>query len=497
MKDFALLYVRVSSKHQKEEGYSLDAQEKLGMEYAEKKGLKVKKLWKVFESAWRKERKAFNAMVNYAKKHSEVKHIIFDVTDRMTRNDFDKLKIIELIREFGKIIHFSRTRKIIDKNSNSEDEFMLDIEVAVAKKWSNDISRKAKMGMREKAEQGFYPSTAPIGYRNNRLTHLIDVDEEKASYIKKAFELMATGTYSLTMLSERLYSEGLRSQNGMLIKKCGIDRILKNPIYYGAFIWKEQLYQGKHPPIISKGLYEQVQSVLRRKNHPSIQKCNFEFANLIICGDCGCKVIGERKKGKYTYYHCTFSKGRHRNRSYLREEKLAKLFEEPIKRITINEEIAEWLLDGMQEKRKNLEGIQEKRLQTLESQYEKVNNRLSRLLDSKLDGEIDGEIYKVKETEYKSQLVKIKTQIESMKRINPNYFRDAQEILELSKRLYPLYLKANYSEKAKILKFVASNYTLLNVSLYPTYRKPFDILAKGPTRLKMRGRRDSNSRPPA
>jgi DNA invertase Pin-like site-specific DNA recombinase len=50
---------------------------------------------------------------------------------------------------------------------------MLDIEVAVAKKQSNDISRKTKIGMLEKAGQGLYPSVAPIGYKNNRLTHLI------------------------------------------------------------------------------------------------------------------------------------------------------------------------------------------------------------------------------------------------------------------------------------------------------------------------------------
>jgi len=79
-------------------------------------------------------------MVEYAKKHSEILHIIFDVTDRMTRNDFDKIKIIDLIKLHGKTIHFSRSNKAIDKNSGSEDVFMLDIEVAVAKKMSNDMT---------------------------------------------------------------------------------------------------------------------------------------------------------------------------------------------------------------------------------------------------------------------------------------------------------------------------------------------------------------------
>ena len=146
MKNLALLYIRVSSKAQ-EDGYSLDAQEKLGHDYAQRKGLEIVKHWKVWESAWKADRQSFNQLVEYAKRHDEIKHIIFDVTDRMTRNDFDKMKIYTLIKEFGKTVHFSRTGKIHDRNSGSDDEFMFDIEVAVAKKMSNDISRKTKMGL--------------------------------------------------------------------------------------------------------------------------------------------------------------------------------------------------------------------------------------------------------------------------------------------------------------------------------------------------------------
>jgi site-specific DNA recombinase len=251
--NLALLYVRVSSKAQ-EDGFSLAAQEKLGHEYSQKKSLKIVKSWKVSESAWRSERTAFNLLVEYAKRHDEIRHIIFDVTDRMTRNDFDKLKIYTLIKEHGKTIHLARSNKVFDKNSGSEEEFMLDIEVAVAKKQSNDISRKTKMGMLEKAEQGLYPSVAPIGYKNNRLTHLIEVDEERAPFIRRAFTLMASGSYSLAAIVKILNQEGLRGRKGYRVGKSAIEKILKNPIYYGAFRWQGRLRDGSHPPLISKDL---------------------------------------------------------------------------------------------------------------------------------------------------------------------------------------------------------------------------------------------------
>jgi len=53
---------------------------------------------------------------------------------------------------------------------------------------------------------------------------------------------------------------------------------------------------------------------------------------------------------------------------------------------------------------------------------------------------------------------------------------------ELSKSIYHQYLRANLDEKAKILKLVASNFILGSVSICPTYREPFDIIAKGLSR---------------
>ena len=490
----AVLYVRVSSKEQGKEGYSLDAQEKLGHEYALRKNLEIVRSWKVSESAWRQERTAFNQMIEYAKRHDEIKHIIFDITDRMTRNDFDKLKIYTLIKEYDKKIHFSRTNKAFDKNSGSDDEFMFDIEVAVAKKMSNDISKKTQMGLLEKAEQGLYPSLAPLGYKNNTITHLMDVDEEKAPHIKRAFSLISSGSYSLIMVADTFYREGLRGKTGNRIGKSSIDLLLKNPIYYGAFRWKGKLYQGSHAPLISKDLFDRVQSVLNGKNHPSIQKIGFAFNNLITCGICDCKVLGERKKNKYNYYHCTFSKGRHNGVGYIREEKLATMFEDPIKRITLTDDIANWLKDALKENSKSTLRLQENRLDSLKNQYEKIDSRLSRLYDSKFDGEINEDIFKAKESEYRTQLIEVRSQIDTAKRINPNFYEDGCRTLELSKRLYPLYLRVNYEEKAKILAFVASNYILLDLSLCPTYRKPFDIVAKGLSRPVKLPRLDSNQR---
>ena len=90
------------------------------------------------------------------------------------------------------------------------------------------------------------------------------------------------------------------------------------------------------------------------------------------------------------------------------------------------------------------------------------------------------------------QLLEIKAQIIKAENINPNFYEDGSKILELCNRLPLLYEQADHTGRAKILKLLASNYTINDVSITPTYRKPFDLLAKGLSCSTKLPREDSN-----
>ncbi len=49
LKHCSVLYIRVSSKEQEMESFSLDAQAKLDYDYVSRKGFEIVKTWKVFE----------------------------------------------------------------------------------------------------------------------------------------------------------------------------------------------------------------------------------------------------------------------------------------------------------------------------------------------------------------------------------------------------------------------------------------------------------------
>lgn len=90
----AILWARVSTKEQAEEGYSLDAQLKLLRDYASRNNLKVIREFTVPESAsGKQERKRFLEMLEYLSEHKNIKNLLCEKVDRLTRSIRDLPKL--------------------------------------------------------------------------------------------------------------------------------------------------------------------------------------------------------------------------------------------------------------------------------------------------------------------------------------------------------------------------------------------------------------------
>jgi hypothetical protein len=72
----------------------------------------------------------------------------------------------------------------------------------------------------------------------------------------------------------------------------------------------------------------------------------------------------------------------------------------------------------------------------------------------------------------------------------------ARRILELANKAYFLYVTQKPAEQATLLRKVLSNCSVDAVSLYPTYRKPFDVIFERAKSKDWSGREDLNLRPP-
>jgi site-specific DNA recombinase len=125
-----------------------------------------------------------------------------------------------------------------------------------------------------------------------------------------------------------------------------MEKILKNPIYYGYFKWNGKLSKGNHRPLISKELFNQVQTQLQRFDKPKKGKLCFAFRGLLTCGYCGCQMTAQGQGGKYVYYNCTGAKGKC-GQKYIREEHVAQKLGEAIKDITLDETLVDWIKESL------------------------------------------------------------------------------------------------------------------------------------------------------
>jgi len=480
----AVLYARVSSKEQDEEGYSIPAQLKLLKDYARKNDLKIVQEFIDVETAKRAGRTNFNQMIEFFQINKDIRFLLCEKTDRLYRNFKDYVNL----EAFDLTIHLVKENEILSKESKSHQKFIHGIKVLMAKNYIDNLSEETKKGMLQKANEGYYPSFAPLGYFNvdeninGRKIKAISVDKSRAYVINKIFELYANGNKSLQQITDFANQEGLRSRKGIKLYKSTIHKILRDPIYCGNFSWKGDLFKGKHKPIISKELFELVQKRLDNYNRPKqIKKHNFAFTGLLTCGICGCAITSEIKKEKYIYYHCTRYKGKCGNTA-IREENLIQKLGELVSKIQIDNNIIEWVREALNLDHQDEKEYHERQSKLLQEQNDKLQRRIDKIYIDKLDEIITNEFYRKMTKQWKEEQEKLLMQIEKHKKANVNYFEMGIKILELSKRLYSTYLERNNEGKRKILNILLSNCTLNAGNLCPIYRKPFDLLAKGLTR---------------
>jgi predicted transport protein len=144
---------------------------------------------------------------------------------------------------------------------------------------------------------GIWPAWAPLGYVNDKNARCITVDKEKAKYIKRAFEMYATGEYPLAQIRKIINSLGLVGKKGKMLSVSNYQYMLKNPIYCGIIRYKGEIYDGKHKPIITKKLFDKCQEVMMKKSKPKTPKLKpYVYRGLFRCGECGCFITTETQK---------------------------------------------------------------------------------------------------------------------------------------------------------------------------------------------------------
>lgn len=123
------------------------------------------------------------------------------------------------------------------------------------------------------------------------------------------------------------------TKNGKPLTLSNVYIILKSTFYYGEFEYPKgggKWYTGKHDPIITKDLYNRVQTKLSADYKVRSQNKEFAFTKMITCGLCGSGICADEKfkklkdggENRYVYYGCTKFNDKKCPCGYIREEDL-------------------------------------------------------------------------------------------------------------------------------------------------------------------------------
>lgn len=488
----AVIYARVSSREQKE-GFSLEAQTKLIRDYAKRNKIHIEKEFVCVESAKNDSRKIFREMLQFVKDIPDLQIILCEKVDRLLRGDLkDRVFLDDLIQNSDKEVHFIKEGLILGRNSKSAQKLHFDIQTALARHYLNNLSDEVKKSYEAMVEDGRYPHIPPIGYKTKLENHIAVIHEEKAHFIRRIFELVATGTYTERKVAEIAFNEGFRSRSGKRVGKSAIGKILHTHFYYGDFEWKGKLYKGVHPPIISKDLFLKVQEALAPRGKNKSRKHNFTYSALMRCGECGNGITAELQKG-HIYYRCTKPNGANScSQKYTREEEIEDQIQSAIRAIGLNENQVNLLKTILRESHEEESEYHNRSLDALNARYKELKAKLDKLLDAYLEGTVNKEIYDNKSVALNEELTSINTEITKHKDGDKKFIEQIENFWEVCKVAPELYASSRPELKRELLKYVVSNLSLKDKKVEFTYRFPFNELVLHAQTEDWQGRKESN-----
>jgi site-specific DNA recombinase len=327
------LYARKSSEAEEKQALSIDSQVKEMLNIAEREHLNIVDVYRESHSA-----KDCGQRPVYNKLLLDIREGKFDGIlvwhpDRLARNAGDLGAVVDLLDQ-KKLVEIRTYSQRFTNNPN--EKFLLMILGSQAKLENDNKSINVKRGLKTKCEMGLWPSVAPTGYLNSKNRDqkgVIFVDPDRGVTIKEMFTRVAYQGASGRKLFRWLKEIHFVTRTGKPLTLSNIYVILNNHFYHGTFEYPKssgRWFQGKHTPLITKDLFDDVQRQLQLQRKARGKNKEFAFTRLMSCGLCGSGITAEEKYknlkdgsvNKYIYYGCTRARDLNCKGGYIEERLL-------------------------------------------------------------------------------------------------------------------------------------------------------------------------------
>ena len=456
---------------------SLQEQRDAIQRYAARNNLAIASWFEERETAAARGRPLFTEMLR-GLTNGNASGVVIHKIDRSARNLRDWADLGELI-DRGVQVHFANDN--LDLHTRG-GRLSADIQAVVASDFIRNLREETRKGFYGRLKQGLYPLPAPVGYLDCGKGKPKEPDPATAPLVRQAFELYATGRFTLDTLEDQLFRLGLRSRRGGRVTHTSLSTLLNNPFYIGLLRLRctGETFPGAHEPLIPQSLFARVKDVLAGKVNPKVLQHDFLFRRLLRCARCGYSLIGERQKG-HVYYRCHT---RSCPMAGIREDMVETAIGNTLSRLTLS--AAEKAYLGAKVDHLGKRSGQEREAQRAGNklQLARLSERLRRLTDAYLDGVLEKDLFEDRKAALLLEQAGLREQQALLEGDSSPVPARFAEFLELVGSLSFLYKTGIPADKRELLQIVTSNRRVTGKNVALTLAPPFSLIEKrGPIPL--------------
>jgi DNA invertase Pin-like site-specific DNA recombinase len=481
----AAIYVRVSTEEQGDRNLSIPFQTEACMRLAEDHSVEVAGVYADVASGKNDRRPEFQRLLKDAKARQFDQIIVYKYS-RFGRNDAET-GMHELQLEKTGVSLRSATEPF--DAGTSAGWLGKRITQIFAEFENRQKAEFVRSGMRQRVMQGDWSWKAPFGYVNKQehidgrhVRRWIEHHPVIGPLVRQCFELMATGDWSLRELVDEMSRRGLRASMGGRLRQQHIQRVLHNPFYHGIVSSPtfDVTVAGKHEPLVSKELFQRVQSVMtlqgrskRRVKHTHILR------GLVWCA-CGQRMtLNLPKKGRYAYLRCLSHVDRTREGCHLPGPPLGKIVQELeeciLPSLYVSAEDVERVRGEIARQAASESGNADEELRGLTQRITAEESRRERLLELRLDGELGREDFETKRRDLENRLAMLAARKAELDEVVYRLDANVDLVLKLANSLQTLWKKADEAERRELLetvvdKVIVGNGAIVNVVLRSPFR---------------------------
>jgi site-specific DNA recombinase len=444
-KPLVILMARVSSKQQKDKGFSIPAQLKKLRAYVAEKSLSIHQTFEIDETASKSNaRIQFSKLMDLlesARKTDQKYAVLVEKFDRLTRNLSDADELNELCEGDHLEIHFVGENRVWKKGYSCHEWFVQNILTVASVYQNKHRSEEVAKGKREKLEQGGYPGFAPVGYKNqnaNAKNRVIIADPDQYDLVKKCLtEIYPTCKYSLREMVEKMESMGVTNSKGKPLTLTGVRKMITRLFYTGYFEWAGEIWSNKgvdgdrepsYPIMITKAQYDRNQTILEGHCVNKKRKARvFNFRGLLTCV-CGRTYQPHLQKDK-VYHNCSRSGC---GTVGFTEEELQKLFLDQLDFILPDEKAMTDLAKKLGEEVEILKEKSQDKIIYLKNRNAELDRKINRLYDRYDKEEILEDVFNSQYKRFTAEREENQAKLEGLEETRHLTVDNTAEILKLT-----------------------------------------------------------------